>query len=83
MRLAYGNTNLKPKPYGNGNLYTNADAYGGCFSYTYSYRHTITHADVRTRWHTWAVGYCGTGASGTLSRWWNHRWNKRLCLRWW
>ena len=89
MRNAYGNAHVKPvvNTYG----YAYSDSYAivdaGCHGYTYSYddshRHTVTHADLRTRGHTWAVGYCPAGATRSLSRWWMHRWNKYLCLRRW
>jgi len=89
MRHAYGNANCKPNGNTYNNINTNSNSYGSCHSYTYSdgyshsHRHTVTHADLRTRGHTWAVGYCRARATCSLSRWWMHRWNKYLRLRWW
>ena len=46
------------------------------YGYTYGYSwHTDTHADLRTRWHTWTMGNCPARATRSLSRWWMHRWN--------
>ena len=43
----------------------------------------VTHADLHTRGHTWAVGYCLARASRSLSCRWMHRWNKYLRVwRW-
>jgi hypothetical protein len=88
MRHAYGNADVKPDRNGkpDGNAYANSNANGSGFSYTnsdgYSW-HTVTHADLRTRGHTWAVGYCRARATRSLSRWWMHRWNKYLRIRRW
>ena len=87
MRHADRNANLKPDGNTDGNAYTNSYTYGCGFNYTYSdghsHRHTVTYADVRTRWHTRAVGYCPARATRSLSCRWMHRWNKYLRLRRW
>ena len=71
MRHAYGNANS------DAHIHPDGDSDG------YSHRHTVTNADLRTRWHTWAVGYCPARATRSLSRWWMHRWNKYLRIRRW
>jgi hypothetical protein len=85
MRHAYGNANVKPDWNTYGDINANSDANGGGLGYTnsdgYSHRHTVTHADVHTWWHTRAMGYCSTGATRSLSCWWMHRWNKHLRIR--
>lgn len=88
MRHAYGNADVKPNVNtygdgdGNGNGNINTNSYGSGHSYTYSYsRHTVTHTNLCTRGHTWAVGYCRARASRSLSRWWMHRWDKCLRIR--
>ena len=84
MRHAYGNPNVEPKRNTYGDINTNSDSYGSGLSYTYSdgYSwHTVTHADLRTRGHTRAVGHVHAWAAGSLSCGWLHRWNK--CLRLW
>ena len=86
MRDAYGNANLKPDGNPYANINADSDAYRSGHSYTYSDGHswhTVTHADLRTRWHTWAVGYRPARATRSLSRWWMHQWNKYLRLRRW
>ena len=87
MRHADRNANLKPDGNADGDAYANSDSYGGSLSYTYSdgysYWHTDTHADLRTRWHTRAVGYCSARATRSLSCRWMHRRNKYLRLRRW
>ena len=90
MRHAHGNANGDGHIHSNGNSDSNSNSdsygYGGGFSYTYSDSyswHTVTHADVCTWGHTWAVGYCRAGTTGSLSRWWMHRWNICLRVRWW
>ncbi len=88
MRHADGDPNVNVNANGKPdvNAYANSDSYGCGFSYTYSdgYSwHTVTHADLHTRGHTWAVGYCRARATRSLSRWWMHRWNKYLRVRRW
>jgi hypothetical protein len=76
MRHAYGNTNDEPDWNTYGDINANSDANGSGLGYTnsddYSHRHTVTHADVRTWWHTRAMGYCSARATCSLSCWWMH-----------
>jgi hypothetical protein len=88
MRHAYGNTYIHSDVNANGDAgcvgYANVDSHSDSYTYSDGYSwHTVTHADLRTRGHTRAMGYCSARATRSLSRWWMHRWNEYLRLRRW